>query len=430
VAAGIEFTVAIKTNGTMWAWGANTNGQLCMAGSVDRLVPTQVGTATTWSTAHRDVLSASFHGIMAIRTDGSLWGCGHNESGALGVGHTSLVTTMTREITNATNWARVQTNRLNSVGIKTNGTLWTTGNNVYGQLGRTCSAAPCNRFGQESTGATNWIRAVYGGFHLNALRSDGRIWSVGYDDAGVLWTGVIQSRPTWVQSPGTDFVDLGVTYYSSLALKLNGSRWGTGSNDNLYLGLGVTTPGLVSDGATGPRFDVDPLTCVAPVVPPVADSITGQTLYSIAGFGAFGAFRAAQTFTATTTAPLASVTMGFRPNGEPPPSVTLTLYATSGGVPVGAPLATATAPLSAFTTDTYLTFCFASSGITLNAGSMYAVVPSVPSGGLSVLGTLGADAYAGGTYVTSDDSGAMWSIFMPASNYDLGITVRTGTSCL
>jgi alpha-tubulin suppressor-like RCC1 family protein len=430
VAAGIEFTVAIKTNGTMWAWGANTNGQLCMAGSVDRLVPTQVGTATTWSTAHRDVLSASFHGIMAIRTDGSLWGCGHNESGALGVGHTSLVTTMTREITNATNWARVQTNRLNSVGIKTNGTLWTTGNNVYGQLGRTCSAAPCNRFGQESTGATNWIRAVYGGFHLNALRSDGRIWSVGYDDGGVLWMGVIQSRPTWVQSPGTDFVDLGVTYYGSHALKLNGSRWGTGGNNDMYLGLGVTTTSVVSDGATGPRFDVDPLTCVAPVVPPVADSITGQTLYSIAGFGAFGAFRAAQTFTATTTAPLASVTMGFRPNGEPPPSVTLTLYATSGGVPVGAPLATATAPLSAFTTDTYLTFCFASSGITLNAGSMYAVVPSVPSGGLSVLGTLGADAYAGGTYVTSDDSGAMWSIFMPASNYDLGITVRTGTSCL
>ena len=48
-----------------------------------------------------------------------------------------------------------------------------------------------------------------------------------------------------------------------VAEELNGSRWGTGSNDNLYLGLGVTTPGLVSDGATGPRFDVDPLTCVA-----------------------------------------------------------------------------------------------------------------------------------------------------------------------
>ena len=266
VAAGIDLTVAVKTDGTMWAWGANTNGQLCMAGSADRLVPTQVGTANTWSRAHRDVLSAPYHGIMAIQTDGSLWGCGQNEGGALGMGHSSPVATMTREATNATNWARIVTYRLNSAAIKTDGTLWTAGGNELGKLGRTCTVVPCNRFGQESTGATHWIRAAHGGWHLNALRSDGTLWSVGEDNGGLLWQGTVMNRSTWVQAAGTGFVDLGVWYYASLALKSDGSRWGAGYNTspthNLSLGIGVTSTFVTSNGATGPHFAVNPTTCL------------------------------------------------------------------------------------------------------------------------------------------------------------------------
>jgi len=266
VAAGIDLTVAVKTDGTMWAWGANTNGQLCMAGSADRLVPTQVGTANTWSRAHRDVLSAPYHGIMAIQTDGSLWGCGQNEGGALGMGHSSPVATMAREPSNATNWARIVTYRLNSAAIKTDGTLWTAGGNELGKLGRTCTVVPCNRFGQESTGATHWIRAAHGGWHLNALRSDGTLWSVGEDNGGLLWQGTVINRSTWVQAAGTGFVDLGVWYYASLALKSDGSRWGAGYNTspthNLSLGIGVTSTFVTSNGATGPHFAVNPTTCL------------------------------------------------------------------------------------------------------------------------------------------------------------------------
>jgi hypothetical protein len=72
---------AIKTNGTLWAWGENLWGQMGNGNQTDLLVPTQIGTATDWS-----MVSTSYNATVALKTDGSLFTWGSSSFGQLGTG--------------------------------------------------------------------------------------------------------------------------------------------------------------------------------------------------------------------------------------------------------------------------------------------------------------------------------------------------------
>ena len=137
VNCGTNHTMAIKTNGTLWTWGDNTMGQLCMSGG-KRTSPVQVGTDTNWSQDSQYVISG-YTSTMAIKIDGTLWGCGQNEQGTLGMGHTSKVTGLKREVTNGTGFKHIASHRLTSVALQTDGTMWTAGQKDYGRLARSCS---------------------------------------------------------------------------------------------------------------------------------------------------------------------------------------------------------------------------------------------------------------------------------------------------
>jgi alpha-tubulin suppressor-like RCC1 family protein len=86
VAAGEGFSMGIKTNGTLWAWGKNDVGQLGDGTTTNRYIPIQLGTATNW-----DSVSCGFQHTVALRTDGSLWSWGTNDYGQLGNGTTTAV---------------------------------------------------------------------------------------------------------------------------------------------------------------------------------------------------------------------------------------------------------------------------------------------------------------------------------------------------
>jgi alpha-tubulin suppressor-like RCC1 family protein len=75
--------VALKTDGTMWAWGVNGFGQLGQNDTINRSSPVQIGALTTWSKIAFGI--AANH---AIKTDGTLWGWGRNNYGNLGIGDT------------------------------------------------------------------------------------------------------------------------------------------------------------------------------------------------------------------------------------------------------------------------------------------------------------------------------------------------------
>ncbi|RSM54704.1 hypothetical protein DMB66_37100, partial [Actinoplanes sp. ATCC 53533] len=84
VAAGSRHTCAVRSDGTLWCWGANSAGQLGLGDLAVRDVPVPVGAATTWAS-----VAAGVAHTCATRVDGSLWCWGANDAGQLGLGDTT-----------------------------------------------------------------------------------------------------------------------------------------------------------------------------------------------------------------------------------------------------------------------------------------------------------------------------------------------------
>jgi len=122
---------AIKNDGSLWSWGINGVGQLGSNNLTYTNSPNQVGTNTNWSkiSAH---WNATF--VAAIKTDGTLWTWGQNANGALGANDIVYRSSPT-QVGTGTNWGNVSVTSQNMIGIKTDGTLWLWGRNNYGQLG-------------------------------------------------------------------------------------------------------------------------------------------------------------------------------------------------------------------------------------------------------------------------------------------------------
>ena len=79
--AGGIHSFSLKRDDTLWAWGANSYGQLGLGDTTNRMSPVQVGTETEWKS-----VSAGLYHTLAIKNDGTLWVSGRNNGGQLGLG--------------------------------------------------------------------------------------------------------------------------------------------------------------------------------------------------------------------------------------------------------------------------------------------------------------------------------------------------------
>jgi alpha-tubulin suppressor-like RCC1 family protein len=129
VSCGQAITSAIKTNGTLWMWGAAAYGRLGQGDSISMSSPVQVGTNTNWS-----MTSNKLYHTMAIKTDGTLWGWGSGTRGQLGQG-AQVNANSPIQIGAGTNWSKIATNSHFTIATKTDGTLWGWGRNREGALG-------------------------------------------------------------------------------------------------------------------------------------------------------------------------------------------------------------------------------------------------------------------------------------------------------
>ena len=130
VSMGTNMVFGIKSGSTLWSWGNNLDGELGLGDLIRRSSPTQVGAASTW----RNV-SALGITIMATGTDGTLWCWGDNSYGQNGIGFWSSGLRSPGQVGTDTNWDKVSAGSDTSSAIKTNGTLWSWGRNNTGQLG-------------------------------------------------------------------------------------------------------------------------------------------------------------------------------------------------------------------------------------------------------------------------------------------------------
>jgi serine protease len=234
VSAGSYHTAALKSDGTLWAWGYNDYGQLGDGSTTRRNAPVQVGTGTEWAS----VSTGTPYYTVALKSDGTLWAWGYINYG-LGVGSESIVNSPV-QIETGTQWASVSTTNRHTVAMKTDGTLWAWGDNSYGQLG---DGSTFNKNAPVQIGtSTNWFSVSAGSYHTVALKSDGTLWAWGQNAISQLGDGSTTDRNAPVQiGTGTDWVSVSTGSLHTVALKSDGTLWAWGYNYDGQLGDGSTT---------------------------------------------------------------------------------------------------------------------------------------------------------------------------------------------
>ena len=235
---GANYMLAIKTDGTLWSWGWNNQGQLGLGNTNYYSSPVQVGALTTWKKVYSEYPYSTF----AIKTDGTLWSWGNNAYGQLGLGSTTAYSSP-KQVGLLTNWVDISPILYGVIGIKTDGTLWSWGRNQQGQLGLgniTNYSSP-----KQIGSLTTWGNVSGNGFYYvgSAIKTDGTLWSWGYNVQGQLGLGntTNYSSPKQVGSL-TNWKTLSTSSFTStLAIKTDGTLWGWGANSYGCLGFGNTS---------------------------------------------------------------------------------------------------------------------------------------------------------------------------------------------
>jgi|GEM_PF-785456 len=233
IAGGGSHSLALRSDGTVWAWGGNDYGQLGDGTTTQRQKPMQISGlvgVTAISCNH-----ASDHSL-ALLNNGTVWAWGYNEWGQLGDGTTTnrLKPVPVLDLSDVT---AIAAGGFYSLALKNDGTVWAWGNG--GMLGDGTSTSR-NRPVQVSS--LSDVTAIAGGiFHSLALKSDGTIWAWGANDSGQLGDGTNINRLTPIPVLSLSNVIAIAGAEHSLALLSNGTVRAWGNNFNGQLGDGTTT---------------------------------------------------------------------------------------------------------------------------------------------------------------------------------------------
>ncbi|MFF6777690.1 hypothetical protein ACFY8W_29630 [Streptomyces sp. NPDC012637] len=244
VDGSIAHSVALRADGTVWAWGSNASGQLGNGTNADSNTPVQV-CAVGATAPCADFLtgvtavSTGFAHVLALRADGSVVAWGNNGSGQLGDG-TNNPSNVPVVVSGLTGVAAVSAGDFHSLAAQTSGTVKSWGDNTSGQLGNGTNA-PSNT-PVPVTIAGNVTAVAGGGAHSLALRNDGVVQSWGANLSGQLGNGTNTNSNVPVQVSGlTGVKSIAAGVGHSLAVPADGIARTWGNNGSGQLGNGTTT---------------------------------------------------------------------------------------------------------------------------------------------------------------------------------------------
>ena len=250
IVGGLMHTVAIRQDGTLWAWGNNASGPLGDGTRAQRTTPVRVGSESqqadpNWIWAY--VSTTNIHS-MGIRQDDTLWAWGANTNGRLGDGTTTQRDAPV-QIQAGTTWAHVAAGSSHTVGIRTDGTLWAWGLQTDGRLGNGQTVAGNVLSPIQIQEGTRWIYATAGLQHTVGIREDGTLWAWGANVDGQLGIGLDTEPQATPIRVGTTQEDLDRRWASvsasgranrTMGIQDDGTLWGWGSNMNGQIGDGTT----------------------------------------------------------------------------------------------------------------------------------------------------------------------------------------------
>lgn len=222
-----EHSLALKKDGTVWAWGSNRYGELGDGTTTAKSTPVQVvGLGGSGYLTGVVAIAAGGHHCLALKSDGTVWAWGKGTEGQLGNNAASNSATPVQVVgpggvdyltgiiaIAAGSYYATSVGALvgYSLALKSDGTVWSWGANYYGELGdgtTSSKSTPVNVSGLTDVTAIVGARGGYlgdntprGGFSL-AVKSDGTIWSWGLNNSGQLGDGTTSNRLTPVKVSG------------------------------------------------------------------------------------------------------------------------------------------------------------------------------------------------------------------------------------
>jgi alpha-tubulin suppressor-like RCC1 family protein len=280
VSGGVH-SLGIRTDGSLWAWGIDTDAlgigargtrptPIPISNSGGHPIPIRVGTDYDW--AHIEV--GDSHSI-GIKEDGSLWTWGNNSGGQLGLGDVGNTTSRAVPTLVCDNYVWIDVSidgwiNGRSFAIREDGTLWAWGCNRLNLLGFETTCLPTCRshshgaswcdcgnhhvLTPRQVGTDTWLQVSTGWSHTLAIRTDGTLWSWGSNGQGQLGLGDITTFlfngsttvidedndrvfPTQI-GDYTDWIQVEAGDRSSFGIREDGSLWAWGDNMNGKLGIG------------------------------------------------------------------------------------------------------------------------------------------------------------------------------------------------
>ena len=235
--------IATRTDGTLWAWGQNGQGSLGQNSLVLYSSPVQIP-GTNWTQSMKGLAIGEQQTTMAVKTDGTLWGWGAQQYGELGQNQQTVKYSSPVQVPGTT-WSKVSAIATAFIATKTDGTMWSWGRNNNGRLGHGGTGTVSS---PVQVPGTTWS-TVSGsrGTMAGAIKTDGTLWVWGANNNGELGQNNRTYYSSPKQIPGTTWTgNIVVTSQSTACAKTDGTLWAWGNDENGELGQNSTSPGKKS----------------------------------------------------------------------------------------------------------------------------------------------------------------------------------------